>query len=393
MALPTLFLPKRSFDRNIQESNRMRRYAKKQVGNDSKGKEDVASFGGDHEQDHKEDYEMKTVEIVPEGESSNLINFSRKKSIVKNHSIKNQEENNATKSVAIQTIISLKRSQLVSHEFLTDTQLKHFTGCTKKLFNFLTTTFGSSHSNTKKSALSMENELLVMLMKLRLNLYYSTLANLFDVSIRTIKRIFINWTCHLYKCFSKINFWSLSSTSENQYKIILDCTEFRIERSRNPIVQQATYSTYYGTNTFKVLVACSENAEITFVSDVYGGSISDRKIIEVTNFIQNLKEGDFVLADRGFDISDLLEEKGVRLNIPPFKKGPQLTEEEILKTRVIANRRIVVENVIGLAKKHKILRDRIPVTLWPCINEIVYNCFMICNLKESIVRNKSEQLS
>lgn len=231
----------------------------------------------------------------------------------------------------------------------------------------------------------MENELLVMLMKLRLNLYYTTLANFFCVSIRTIKRIFKNWTKHLYTCFSKIDFWNLSSTSEEQYKIIIDCTEFRIERSGNPLVQQATYSTYYGTNTFKVLVACSENGEIIYVSDIYGGSISDRRITQESDFLSHLKEGDFILADRGFDI---LEEKGVRLNIPPFKKGLQLSEEDVLKTRVIANRRIVVENVIGIAKKHKILRDRIPATLWPLMNEIVYNCFMLCNLKDSIVKSK-----
>ncbi|KAB0790240.1 hypothetical protein PPYR_15429, partial [Photinus pyralis] len=140
------------------------------------------------------------------------------------------------------------------------------------------------------------------------------------------------------------------------------CTEMRIERSSNPVIQQATYSTYYGTNTFKILVAGTENGEIAFVSDVYGGSITDRKISEVSGLLDLLKGGDYVLADRGFDISDLLEERHVHLNIPPFKRANQLTEEEVFKTRAIANRRIIIENLIGAAKKKQNFNKSNPTT-------------------------------
>lgn len=47
------------------------------------------------------------------------------------------------------------------------------------------------------------------------------------------------------------------------------------------------------------------------------------------------------MADRGFNIQDLLEEKGVRVNIPPFLKGKeQLSGNELVETRRIANTRI-----------------------------------------------------
>ena len=47
-----------------------------------------------------------------------------------------------------------------------------------------------------------------------------------------------------------------------------------------------------------------------------------------------LEKGDSVMADRGFNIDDLLAPKGVTLNIPPILDGqPQLTRKEVESTR------------------------------------------------------------
>lgn len=83
------------------------------------------------------------------------------------------------------------------------------------------------------------------------------------------------------------------------------------------------------------------------------------------------------MADKGFDVSDLLESKGVLLNIPPFLKGKcQLTSFEVMKTRIIANRRI---NVNARAKKNKIIANTLSKNLWPLANKIVYVCFALVN--------------
>lgn len=56
---------------------------------------------------------------------------------------------------------------------------------------------------------------------------------------------------------------------------------------------------------------------------------------------------DVLMADHGFNIQDLFEQKRVRVNIPPFLNGkPQLSEEELVKTRRIATIRIHVERAI-----------------------------------------------
>jgi len=60
-------------------------------------------------------------------------------------------------------------------------------------------------------------------------------------------------------------------------------------------------------------------------SHLYDGHASDKAITQSYGIIE-LLEGDVVMADRGFDIQDLLVEKRVTLNIPPFLRDrDQLT--------------------------------------------------------------------
>ena len=55
------------------------------------------------------------------------------------------------------------------------------------------------------------------------------------------------------------------------------------------------------------------------------------------------------MADRGFDVEDLLAPFGLKLYVPARKSGLQLTEAGLLKTQ-IARVRIHVERAINRAK-------------------------------------------
>ena len=57
---------------------------------------------------------------------------------------------------------------------------------------------------------------------------------------------------------------------------------------------------------------------VTFISDLYPGSISDKELTRRSGLLELLEPGDSVIADRGFDIEEDLALVGVRLNIPPF---------------------------------------------------------------------------
>ena len=55
-------------------------------------------------------------------------------------------------------------------------------------------------------------------------------------------------------------------------------------------------------NTAKVRVGVTRGGLVKFVSDAYGLSASDRQIIEKSMLTGKLEPGDFVMADKGFDV-------------------------------------------------------------------------------------------
>jgi len=62
------------------------------------------------------------------------------------------------------------------------------------------------------------------------------------------------------------------------------------------------------------------------------------------------------MADKGFNIQDLLAPHDVQVNIPTFlKKRNRFTPKVLAKDRKIATKRVHIEQHIGLAKSYKIL--------------------------------------
>ena len=92
------------------------------------------------------------------------------------------------------------------------------------------------------------------------------------------------------------------------------------------------------------------------------------------------------MADKSFQIQDLLAPLGVQLNIPPFLAGnTQMSESDVVLTKKVAHLRIHVERAIGRVKDFRILKDTLPATMWDSINEIVYVCCMLSNFSPPLV--------
>ena len=125
--------------------------------------------------------------------------------------------------------------------------------------------------------------------------------------------------------------------------MILDCTEFYIERPTSFRSQSATFSFYKHHNTAKGLLGISPAGYPVFISELYGGQSTDRKITNDCGILDLLQPGDNVMADRGFDIEADMP-TGVELNIPPFLNGAsQLSVGQEQKTREIAAVRVHVK--------------------------------------------------
>uniref|UniRef100_A0A672IZY4 THAP-type domain-containing protein n=1 Tax=Salarias fasciatus TaxID=181472 RepID=A0A672IZY4_SALFA len=116
-----------------------------------------------------------------------------------------------------------------------------------------------------------------------------------------------------------------------------------------------------------------------------------RYITMDSGFLDYLKAGDEVMADRGFTIRNLLDERKVRLNIPAFTyRRSQLTNEEVTRTRRVANARIHVERVITRLKVFRILSQTIPITMTPRLDKILTICAGLANLRGPLIRLPQE---
>ena len=132
---------------------------------------------------------------------------------------------------------------------------------------------------------------------------------------------------------------------------------------------------------------------MSFVSRLYVGSISDVELTKVSGFLDTLdgKNSASVMADRGFTIRDMLAQRGVELNIPPFMEGrKEMSAEDIQRGRHIASLRIHVERVIGRIKNYAILKGTMPNTLMRLANQIVSVCAWLTNFQPALIPPPSQ---
>ena len=117
------------------------------------------------------------------------------------------------------------------------------------------------------------------------------------------------------------------------------------------------------------MIGITPSGVVSFISDLYGGNISDKKLTHLSGLLDLLEPGDAIMADRGFTIDDILP-PGVTLNVPPrLNDSGQLTESERTTTRHIASVRIHVERAMERIKNYQILHN-VPNSMHNKINQV-----------------------
>jgi hypothetical protein len=252
----------------------------------------------------------------------------------------------------------------------------------------------------KSRVLSTKDELFLCLIKLRLDKEEAELAILFRISVATVSRVFNTWLNFLYFQLKELDIFipkeivdeSMPRDFKKKYpntRIILDATEVKIEKPSNVKDQSATWSTYKNSNTLKTMIGCSPRGVVTYVSPSYGGSASDRQIIEASNLLDKdiFCRGDSIMADRGIMVQDLFAAHDVTVNTPTTMRGKnQLPAAVVVSDRRIASKRVHVERVIHLAKTYKIIQNEMNHSFTPKGGRIIFVCFVLSNFRSSIVR-------
>jgi hypothetical protein len=240
-------------------------------------------------------------------------------------------------------------------------KFKFYTGLQKEHFNILWKFLGPASFNLKlpnqkgiaDTKIEPRQQLILTLIRLRMDFPLQDMKHRYHLCTELISRIYNTWIQFMYVKFSelKANMFvkrefhkPLPKAFQNPLlrntRIVLDCTEFMTESSRNLSQQGNMFSSYKHHTTCKVLIGVAPSGACMFVSDVYEGSISDKRLITESGFLEHLDKNDVVLADRGFTIEESVIEKGAKLVIPPdCRKNEQgekgLTSEETVQTKVI----------------------------------------------------------
>ena len=260
-----------------------------------------------------------------------------------------------------------------------------------------------SNQNLKRGptrVLSLQNELLLTLMKLKLNLTEDYIAYLFKVSTSLVSAVISTWIPLLAKELSGLLYWPSRQEIAQCYPqcfnrwsgitAILDCFENPTEKPSDVSANTQIFSSYKNRPTVKFLLACTPGGSVSFISPPAGGNMSDKEMVIQCKIPEKFSPGDKCMADKGFRIAGELLERGVELILPPFVKGGKpFTEKENIENKAITHARIHVERVIGRVRDYAYLNGVVPLTQLDLIGPAATVCCALTNIKPSVVPNNT----
>ena len=246
--------------------------------------------------------------------------------------------------------------------------------------------------------LTPTNQFFLFLCRVRVGLFERDLAYRFNIFVGTVSNTIVSWVNFLCLRLGSLSIWpskekiveTMPDSFKSKYKetrVIIDCTEIKVEMPSSLVLKSQTYSNYKSAKTLKGLVGISPSGSLTFISQLYTGSVSDREITERCGILKMpFQAGDTVMADKGFDIQDLLDPISVKLNMPPLlHMQDQMPAQDVVETQQIAAERIHVERAINKIKNFHIFDQIIPLSLAGSINQIWTVCGLLTLFQNPII--------
>lgn len=235
--------------------------------------------------------------------------------------------------------------------------------------------------------------MLLTFVKLKMNISFSGLAAFFNISEELAAEIFFSTIDLLYivlkdgiRWFSQDN---IRNNMPNVFKklfpttrVILDCMVIDVQHSSCLKCKTRTYSQYKCSHTVKVLIGISPSGVITFVSEAFGGRISDKYIFMYSKILENREQGDAVMVHKDVSVQDECTRAGIQLIQPP------LTPTECEQENAIAKARILVEGIMQKIKGFQILDNEISLTFLEPLDKIIKIVCAVVNLSEPILSDR-----
>lgn len=171
---------------------------------------------------------------------------------------------------------------------------------------------------------------------------------------------------------------------------VLDATEIETVRVWHTDLAYSLWSSYKHRPTGKLLIGVTPSGAICYISELYGGRLSDVELTLRCGVLKDLEDKGFggnqgfqVMADRGFnDMALQLLNHGMSLVAPPStrKHEEQFHAADAAYGGDVANVRIHVERAIGALKEWKICRQKFGSGQMDIVSQAFRVCGALVNM-------------
>lgn len=286
--------------------------------------------------------------------------------------------------------------------FPSNEHIKFFFSFIKPSAELMTYCYASGERENRPASRNMLliDEMFMFLVRLKLGLFEQDLADRFEIHISSVSRKLVTWSNFLYFFLGSQIIWPSRADVDRcmpegfrklypSTRVILDCTEIFVQTPTSLLLQSQLYSSYKSNTTLKGLIGITPCGAICFVSTLYTGGISDKEITRCSGILDLLEAGDSVMADKGFDIGNMLQEYNVELNIPPFLENQgQFSTQDVQKTKTIASLRIHVERAIRRVKEYHFFDSDVPLSTLGSVNQLFSIACLLTNFQGPLILSK-----
>jgi DDE superfamily endonuclease/Helix-turn-helix of DDE superfamily endonuclease len=274
---------------------------------------------------------------------------------------------------------------------------------------------------TKRLLLDVKERIVMTLIVIRHGIQYNLLSTLFGVAQSTISRHFHTTLLSLSEGLHSLIYWPTDEENIKSMpvyfighfedtKVVLDCTECKIEMFKCLKCRIESYSNYKSSHTAKYLLGVTPCGTFSYVSRGYPGRASDKYIFNKENVAALLAPGvDAVMIDKGFSIETELANagnyrfsdrktkvsikiivfSGAKMYRPPFLRGKtQFSKEEAEENVRIAAARVHVERAIQRVKQFKLLKGTVGLNHLGVLDHIMVVSCALVNLQAPILADK-----
>ncbi|XP_015903472.1 uncharacterized protein [Parasteatoda tepidariorum] len=278
-----------------------------------------------------------------------------------------------------------------------DSLMKSLSGFSAELFKAIYDYLFLEKHLTTYSNISPYNQFFAFLIYLRTGISQFFLSILFKIGQPSTSRILSNVSSFMYNRIRPIKIWpsreQINRKSSPIFfrhypncRVILETVELQIQRPTSVQTQRLTFSTKKNTYTIKGLVGKTPTGGISFISDVWPGSISERDLFLKSGILDCLEKNDLVIADKSFDIREELEEKGCFLCTPKFLTDRiSFSHEEQLLYPNATHHRIHYDLATSKFNKFKFFDGQISTMTFDIVNEYFYIIGFLINFGKPLI--------